>query len=102
MNKQLKAYCGDGLLRTILGELYEYDMFYDKNGKLESNAHLALCWADLKGWSRPHRFSKAMSHRLGTNYEAMVYDVFIKVGYVGARTLVKHTIELPFEEPIDI
>jgi len=87
LNKQLKAYCGDGLLRSILGELYRYNMFnLDSFKRLESNKHLALCWADLSGWSRPHLFGKARSHTLGTNYESMIYETFTEVGYDAART----------------
>ena len=101
MNKQLKAYCGDGLLRSILGEIYQYDMFVDGSGgyRLDSNNHLALCWADMKGYGRPHRFGRIKSKKYGTEYEARVYELFLEYGYDSAKTYVSQTIILPFEEP---
>lgn len=82
-----KAFCGDGLLRCILGELY-FPLEFTRNqiGQMESNHNYAAIWRKFET-----KDPDGNAHNDATRYEAKVYDVFKKNGYKGAVRYVKET-----------
>ena len=88
MNLLNKAYCGDGILQCIIGELY-LKIGY-KRGQLNiinSNWLFSSVWQDINSIK-----SKTNDKKYADLYEAEVYKIFINDGYDVAKEYVKETL----------
>ena len=88
MNLLNKAYCGDGILQCIIGELY-LKIGY-KRGQLNSinsNHLLSSVWADVNNIKVNPNLKK-----YADLYEAEVYGIFVERGYGPAKLYVKETL----------
>ena len=81
MNLKQKAYCGDGILRLVVGEECKH---IGVKINFESNACLRRCWQLLSDEQplNPSDWS------YGTLMEAKIYDVFLNNGYSECKKFV--------------
>ena len=88
MNLLDKAYCGDGLLQCIIGELYlKIGFKRGQLGAINSNLLLSSVWGSVKNIKVNPNLKK-----YADLYEAEVYKIFINDGYNAAKEYVKETL----------
>lgn len=98
-----KAYCGDGLLRYLLGKMYINVNFRGSIHYLQSNKILAKVVINNpnKFEVKPHDMTNI--HYMGTLYEARLFDVFELQGNDAAVEFIKETFKIEKKEtPRDI
>ena len=85
MEKKDKAYCGDALAQLIIGELKPKSTMtkvnYSVYNQYLSNSAMAQAYCFIFEYGYNHNSSRDSIHRLATEYEALLYDVFKRLGY---------------------
>jgi hypothetical protein len=98
MNKQDKALAGDGLATLIIAEVKipSQHVGYNIRSIYSSNEVFAKCYCLLKGI----KYDTKLKIEYGTEYEAMLYDIFKNEGYQEAKDFFIRTVILTVDETI--